>query len=137
MKKRSHRNYPSILVNKGTHPTVLCWFLCTPPTPQSMPHSAAVNFSFPKFLCRCIINFLSSCGKFETQRKHHHHLQSLDLPQKSPKLFLPKIDPGFSFSVLEKKEQTFPSWILASPFPSILLGEKKGGSSCFFFRLIY
>lgn len=48
-----------------------------------MPHSAAVNFSSPKFPCRCIINSLSSCGKFKKKRKHHHSRSLLSL-KKAP-----------------------------------------------------
>lgn len=111
-------NYPSILVNIGTHPTVLCWFL-----PRSMPHSAAVNFSSLRFLCRCIINFLSSCGKFKREKKTPPS-QVFYFPKKSPKLFIPKIPPGLTFSLTEKNEHTFSLWIRGSPFPIILWGRE-------------
>ena len=49
--------------------------------PQSMPHSAAVNFSSPKFLCRCIINSLSSCGKFKKKTPPYQVFTFLKKPQ--------------------------------------------------------
>lgn len=48
---------------------------------QSMPHSAAVNFSSPKFLCRCIINSLSSCGKFKKKTAPYQVFTFLKKPQ--------------------------------------------------------
>lgn len=115
-KKKSNCNYPSILVNTGTDPRVLCCFF-----PNQLLRSSTVNFSSVKFLCRCIINFLSSCGKFQKENIYIY-ISGLYFSKKSSKLFIPKISPWRTFSFIEKNEHTFSLWILSSPFPNILGG---------------
>ena len=98
--------------------------------PQSMPHSVAVNFSSPKFLCRCIINSLSSCGKFKKKTPPYQVFTFL----KKPQTFHSKNIPLAYFLLYRKKKKKkkstyFSLWIHGSPFPIILLGR---GDRCFY-----
>lgn len=98
-KKRSNCNYPSIFVNMGTNPRVLCWFLS-----QSMLRSSTVNFSSVKFLCRSIINFLFLVGN--SKRKNMYiYISGLYFPKNAPNFSFQKYLLGV-LSPLKKKKNT-------------------------------
>lgn len=97
--------------------------------PQSMPHSAAVNFSSPKFLCRCIINSLSSCGKFKKKTPPYQVFTFLKKPQTfhSKNIFLAY------FLLYRKKKKKKHILFFVNPRFSISnhpFGE--GGGRCFY-----
>lgn len=97
--------------------------------PQSMPHSAAVNFSSPKFLCRCIINSLSSCGKFKKKTPPYQVFTFLKKPQTfhSKNIFLAY------FLLYRKKKKKKHILFFVNPWFSISnhpFGE--GGGRCFY-----
>ena len=89
-----------------------------------MPHSAAVNFSSPKFLCRCIINSLSSCGKFKKKTPPY---QLFTFLKKLQTFHSKNISLAYFLLYRKKKKKStyFSLWIHGSPFPIILLG--RGG----------
>lgn len=118
--EKSNCNYPSILVNTGTNPTVLCCFL-SPNQCLILPRS---TFLLRNFFADVLL--ISSPLVGNSKRKENT-ISGLYCPKKSPKLFIPKISPWLTFSFIEKNEHTFSLWILGSPCPIILLG--KGGAA--------
>lgn len=101
--------------------------------PQSMPHSAAVNFSSPKFLCRCIINSLSSCGKFKKKTPPYQVFTFLKKPQTfhSKNIFLAYF---LLYRKKKKKAHTFLCESTVLHFQSSFWG---GGGSLFLWLIIY
>ena len=117
--EKSNCNYPSILFNIGTNPTVLCWLLF-PNQCLILPRS---TFLLRNFFADVLLIPSPLVGN--SKRKENITISSLYFTKKSPKLFIPKISPWLTFSFTEKNEHTFPLWILVSPFPIILLGRGR------------
>lgn len=100
--------------------------------PQSMPHSAAVNFSSPKFLCRCIINSLSSCGKFKKKTPPYQVFTFL----KKPQTFHSK-NISLAYFLLYRKKKKKHILLFVNPRFSISNHPFGEGGSLFLWLIIY